>query len=139
MTNLPKNKRLILFDGICNLCNASVRFIIKHDKQDIFRFATLKGETGKAIIKQFNIDTSKVDSIILYNPLSKNIEHKSTAALKIAKHLKFPLHLLSVLLIIPMFIRNWVYDIIATNRYKWFGKKEACMVPTPELNNKFLD
>ncbi|MBU3821479.1 DUF393 domain-containing protein [Flavobacteriaceae bacterium XHP0103] len=136
--NLPKNKKLILFDGVCNLCNASVQFIIKHDKKDRFLFTALQSDIGKKLIKEHHIDTRKTDSILLYS-LEKGMNYKSTAALKIASHLGFPWNLSCIFFIIPPFIRNWVYDFIARNRYKWYGKKESCMVPTPDLESKFLD
>ena len=137
MKNLPKHKKLILFDGICNLCNASVLYVIKRDRQDLFMFAPLQSNIGKQIIEKYNIDSNKTDSIILYES-EKGISYKSTAALKIASKLTFPSNLLSIFLIIPAFIRNWVYDYIAKNRYKWYGKKEQCMIPIPELEVKFL-
>ena len=135
---LPKHKKLILFDGVCNLCNNSVQYVIKHDTEDIFMFTTLQSDAGKAIIKEFNIDTQKTDSILLFIP-EKAIDYKSTAALKIAASLGFPQNLMTVFFIIPRFIRDWVYDYIAKNRYKWYGKKDACMIPTPELKSKFLE
>jgi len=135
--NLEHNKQLILFDGVCNLCNSSVQFVIKRDKKDKFRYAALQSDIGQEIIHKFNIDTSKTDSIILYSN-EKGISYKSTAALKIASHLGFPTNILSVFLIIPAFIRNVVYDFIAKNRYKWYGKRDNCMIPTPELKSKFL-
>ncbi|AUP81407.1 thiol-disulfide oxidoreductase DCC family protein [Flavivirga eckloniae] len=135
---IPKHKKLILFDGVCNLCNSSVQYVIKHDKKDIFMFAALQNDIGQELIKRFNIDTEKTDSILLYTP-DNSIVSKSTAALKVAQHLGFPQSLMSVFFIIPPFIRNWVYDYIAKNRYKWYGKKDACMIPTPELKRKFLD
>lgn len=135
---LPADKKLILFDGVCNLCNSSVLYVIKRDKKNTFLFAPLQSETGKHIIETFNIDTTQVDSILLYNPEKNVLHHKSKAALKVASQLSFPTNILSIFLIIPSFISNWVYDFIAKNRYKWFGKKEACMIPTPELKSKFL-
>jgi len=138
MQDIPKNKQLILFDGVCNLCNSSVLFVIKRDKNNRFLFAPLQSDVGAAIITEFEIDTTKTDSILLFNPEKNKVYEKSSAALRIAKHLDFPTHLLSLFFIIPTFIRNWVYDFIAKNRYKWYGKKEACMIPTPELKAKFL-
>ncbi|MCX7549698.1 thiol-disulfide oxidoreductase DCC family protein [Xanthomarina sp. F2636L] len=138
MIELEKNKQLILFDGVCNLCNASVQYVIKHDKNDIFMFAPLQGEAGKKIIDYYHIDTSKIDSIILFKN-NKKLYFKSTAALKIAVKLNFPINLLGVLLIIPSFIRNWVYSIIAKNRYKWYGKQNECMIPSQKLKAKFLN
>ncbi len=134
----PKGKKLILFDGICNLCNTSVQYVIRHDKKNAFMFTALQSETGNKIIKHYNIDTSKIDSILLYTP-QKGIDYKSTAALKIASQLGFPQNLMNIFFIIPLFIRNWVYDYIAKNRYKWYGKRDACMIPTPELKSKFLE
>ena len=138
MITLPEHKQLILFDGVCNLCNASVQYVIKHDKKDKFMFASLQSTVGKQIIDNFNIDTSKTDSILLYSE-ENGLKSKSSAALQVAKQLGFPTNLLSVFFIVPTFIRNWVYDYVATNRYKWYGKKNECMIPTPELKSKFLE
>lgn len=134
---LPKDKQLILFDGVCNLCNSSVLYVIKNDKANRFMFAPLQSAVGKQIIEKFNVDCSKTDSILLYSE-DKGLSVKSSAALHIAKHLGFPRNLMSVFFIIPTVFRNWVYDFVARNRYKWYGKKDACMIPTPELNSKFL-
>jgi predicted DCC family thiol-disulfide oxidoreductase YuxK len=131
-----ESKKIILFDGVCNLCNNSVVFIIKRDKKDVFRFAAIQSDEGEKLIKEHNIDTSKTDSIILIEENKYSV--KSTAALKIAKYLKGGYPLLYGFIILPVFFRNWVYDIIAKNRYKWFGKKDSCMIPTPELKSKFL-
>lgn len=139
MEAIPNNKQVILFDGVCNLCNSSVLFVIKRDKADKFLFAPLQGEFGQQLINEFNIDTTKTDSILLFNNEKRKVHSKSTAALRVASHLGFPLNLVVVFYIIPKFIRDWIYDFVAKNRYKWFGKKEACMIPTPELKSKFLD
>ncbi|WP_282054980.1 thiol-disulfide oxidoreductase DCC family protein [Maribacter luteus] len=132
------NKKIILFDGVCNLCNRTVQFVIKHDKKDEFRFATLQGEIGKQLVKERHIDTDTVDSIILIEP---GIAYytKSTAALKIGASFGGAWKLLNVLDLIPSSLSNIVYDFVAHNRYKWYGKKDACMIPTPELKAKFLD
>ncbi len=137
MIQLPEHKKLILFDGVCNLCNASIQYIIKHDHKDVFRYAALQSEVGENIIEKYKIDTSKTDSIILYSE-GNGITYKSTAALKIASQLAFPLNLMFIFIVVPTFIRNWVYDYIAKNRYKWYGQKDECMIPTPELKSKFL-
>lgn len=135
---LPKHKQLILFDGVCNLCNSSVVYVIKHDKNDIFRFAPLQSKIGKAIIDKFQIDTSKTDSILLYSE-EFGLKIKSSAAISIASKLGFPRNVMSIFKVLPKFVRDWFYDFIAKNRYKWYGKKEACMIPTPELKNKFIE
>lgn len=138
MNNLPKHKKLILFDGVCNLCNVSVLYVIKRDKKNVFMFAPLQSDVGKQIIQHYNLDPSKTDSILLYEH-EKGISYRSTAAIKIASKLGFPTNILVIFFIIPTFIRNWIYDYIAKNRYKWYGKKEECMIPTPELKVKFLE
>lgn len=131
------NKKIILFDGVCNLCNRAIQYIIQHDKKDIYRYAPLQSEIGKRLVKERAIDTSKVDSFILIEP---NVAYytKSSAALKIGKSFGGGYKLLALLEWIPQTFRDWVYDVIARNRYRWFGKKSACMVPTPELKAKFL-
>ena len=133
---MTKNHKIILFDGVCNLCNSSVNFVIKKDKNDVFRFAALQSVIGQQYIERFNINPSKTDSIILIDGDKHYI--KSTAALTIAQSLKGAYPLLYAFMIVPNFIRNWVYDYIAKNRYQWYGKKESCMIPTPELKSKFL-
>ena len=100
-------------------------------------FAPLQGEAGEVIIQKYGIDTTKTDSILLYSK-DKGLKVKSSAAIAIASRLGFPRNMLSVFYIVPPFIRNWVYDFVAKNRYKWYGKKETCMIPTPELTAKFL-
>ncbi|MEM7084986.1 MAG: thiol-disulfide oxidoreductase DCC family protein [Bacteroidota bacterium] len=133
---MKTDKKILLFDGVCNLCNSSVTFVIQRDKKDLFRFAALQDPAGQELIKKYEIDTSKTDSIILVS--NDRAYTKSTAALKVARHLGGAYPLLYGFMIVPNFIRNWVYDYVAKNRYKWYGKKESCMIPTPELKSKFL-
>lgn len=135
---LPEGKQIVLFDGICNFCNDSVRFIIKRDQKDIFRFASLQSELGQKLTKERGIDTKKIDSIVLIDP-GKAYYLKSTAALEIAKQLKGGWSILGVFLHLPEGFRNWFYDFMAKNRYSWFGKMEACPLPTPDEQAKFLD
>lgn len=137
MNNLPRNKKVILFDGVCNFCNDSVQKVIKYDTKNMFLFASLQSDIGKEITQYLGVDTSKVDSIILYEP---NISYdiKSSAALKIMNGFGGVWKLTQVFWILPEGLRNIVYDYIAKNRYKWFGKKEACMIPSKEIQEKFL-
>lgn len=137
MKNLPPNKKIILFDGVCNLCNGAVQFIIKNDKKDIFRFAPLQSDLGKEICSYIGVDQTKIDSIILYNP-GIAYYYKSSAAIEIAEGLGGIYSLVSIFKIFPEKLRNYIYDYIAKNRYKWYGKKESCMIPTTELKAKFL-
>jgi predicted DCC family thiol-disulfide oxidoreductase YuxK len=133
---LKTTQKILLFDGVCNLCNTSVTLVIRRDKKDLFRFAALQDPAGQELIEKYQIDTSLTDSIILIEDDKAYV--KSTAALKVARHLGGAYPLLYGFMIVPNFIRNWVYDYVAKNRYKWFGKKESCMIPTPELKSKFL-
>lgn len=135
---MEKGKKIVLFDGVCNLCNNTIQRIIKRDEKDLFRFAALQSETGEKLTTDRNIDTSKVDSIILIEP-GVAYYVKSEAALKIGRHLKGYRTMSRVLNLFPSGLRNIVYDFVARNRYKWYGKKDQCMVPTPELRAKFLD
>ncbi|MCL4163067.1 UNVERIFIED_CONTAM: hypothetical protein GTU68_045101, partial [Idotea baltica] len=130
-------KKIILFDGVCNLCNGAVQFIIKRDKKDNFRFAPLQSEIGQKLVLERRIDTNKVDSIILIEP-GFAYYIKSDAALQIGSHLKGYGAISRILYLIPNGLRNIIYDLIARYRYAWFGKKDACMIPTPELRSKFL-
>ena len=138
MIDIPKNKKIILFDGICNLCNDVVLKVIKYDKKNIFLFSSLQSKIGKEITDHLGIENSKIDSIILYEP-GVSYDIKSTAALKIIQDFKGIWSLTYILFLFPEGFRNLIYDYIAKNRYKWFGKKEKCMIPSSELKEKFLD
>ncbi len=135
--NLPQDKKIILFDGVCNLCDSVVQFIIKRDKADIFRFVALQSDLGQEIVNYIGIDSSQTDSIILYQP-GHSYYYKAEAALRIAKELGGIYSLLMVFNIFPKSLSNSVYDYIARNRYKWYGKKNECMIPTPAMKAKFL-
>lgn len=135
--NLPDNKKIILYDGVCNLCNSSVQFIIKHDKKDVFRFVALQSELGQNILRHIGIDIKNIDSIVLYQP-GIAYYYKSNAALEIAKNLGGLFNLGIIFRIIPLSIGNLIYDFVARNRYKWFGKNQTCLIPTAEQTKKFL-
>jgi predicted DCC family thiol-disulfide oxidoreductase YuxK len=138
MQNLPLNKKIILFDGVCNLCNSAVQFVIKHDKKDTFRFVALQSVLGQEILAYIGIDAKNIDSIVLYEP-GIAYYYKSDAALQIARNLDGIFSFGTIFKIIPTGIRNYLYDYIARNRYQWYGKKESCMIPSAELKIKFLE
>lgn len=138
MLELPKDKKIILFDGVCNLCESSVQFVIKYDTKDQFRFVALQSDLGQKIIQHIGINTKNIDSVILYQP-GVAYYYKSNAALQIARSLGGFFHLGTVFKIIPTGFRNVLYDYIAQNRYQWYGKKESCLIPTPALKAKFLE
>ena len=127
---------IVLFDGVCNLCNGAVQFIIRHDKKNIFMFASLQSEVGRKILEQYNFPLDELNSFILIE--NNKAYTRSTGALRVAKKLNGLWPLLYGFIIIPKFIRDSIYNGVAGNRYKWFGKKDACMIPTPELKARFL-
>ncbi|MBO9675030.1 MAG: DUF393 domain-containing protein [Sphingobacteriaceae bacterium] len=131
MTRQP----VIFFDGVCNLCNSSVQFVIAHEKKDQFKFTPLQGDYAREMLPKFNVDTEKLNTILLLE--DGKLYTKSSAALRIARKLDGLIPLLYAFLIVPKFIRDWFYDMIAKNRYKWWGKQESCWLPTPELKSKF--
>jgi len=134
--NRTKDKSIILFDGVWNLCNASVNFIIKNDEKQTFLFASLQSDAAKEILLQFSSRKIDFKSILLI----KNgiIYDKSTAVLLITKQLSNYYKFLYGLIIIPAFMRDFVYNFIAKHRYNWFGKEESCMIPSASLKNRFL-
>lgn len=131
-----EHNAIILFDGVCNFCNSSVNFIINHDKQGYFKFAPIQSEKGKALCEKLAIDLQSVDSIILIE--NDQFKIKSSAILRITKKLNRGYPLLFGFIIIPLFFRDAIYDLIARNRYNWFGRKDSCMVPTSEVRSRFI-
>ncbi|WP_212004304.1 thiol-disulfide oxidoreductase DCC family protein [Chitinophaga sp. HK235] len=127
---------IILFDGVCNFCDASINFVIRHDRQGRFRFAPLQSETAAALGTSLHFDTSRLETFVLVQ--NGKVYTKSTAALRVARQLPFPWRGMYAFIIIPRFIRDAVYSLIARNRYRWFGKKDSCMIPTPEIRSRFL-
>ncbi len=130
------DKPVILFDGICNLCTGSVQFILKRDREKKFLFASLQSNYGQNLLKQFDLPTNTFNSFILNQ--DEKIFTRSAAALKMFQQLK-GWKWVKIFWIVPEFIRDAVYNVVARNRYKWFGKKEECWLPTPELKERFLD
>ena len=135
-SNSSKDHSIVLFDGICNYCNSWVNFTIRHDKRDMFRFAPLQSDAGRTILEKFGLDSEKIDTFVLVE--GEQIYLRSTAGLRMLKGIGGFYAALYSLIIVPPYLRDWVYRIIARNRYRWWGKKETCMVPTPELKKKFL-
>jgi predicted DCC family thiol-disulfide oxidoreductase YuxK len=130
-------EHIILFDGVCNLCNGAVQFIIKRDRKKKFCFGSLQGAAGQHHLRHFNLPTAELTSFVLIE--NEKAYTRSTAALRTAKHLGGAWSLLYAFIIVPRFLRDGVYNWIAKNRYKWFGQKEACPIPTPEQRSRFID
>jgi len=127
---------LILFDGVCNFCNSSVNFIINRDPKNEFKFSPLQSEYSKSVGKKFKIDTESSQTIILFK--GERYYTKSRAALEITRSLSGLWPIFYLFIIVPPFIRDFCYDLIAKNRYTWFGKKDQCMVPTEKIKDRFI-
>ncbi len=127
---------VVLFDGVCNLCNGSVNWLIDHDKKNQFQFASLQSDYGKKVVAQFNLKGDYLDTVLLLE--DGKVYMRSEAVLRIGKKLGGGYSLLYGFVIIPAFVRDFFYNIVARNRYRWFGKQDACRMPTPELKANFL-
>jgi len=135
--HIIEDRPIILFDGVCNLCNSAVQFVIRHDRKKLFRFASLQSEAGALLLQRYHLPENNFNSFVLVQ--DGKAYTSSGAALRTARQLGGVLSLLYGFIIVPPFIRNAVYRLIANNRYRWFGKRESCMVPTPELRSRFLN
>jgi predicted DCC family thiol-disulfide oxidoreductase YuxK len=133
---MERNHPIVLFDGVCNLCSGSVQFILKRDPQARFRFASLQSEAGRSLMTEHGLNPDALSSVVVIE--DGRAFQESSAALRIARHLPGAWKLLRVFAVIPRPIRDAVYRLIARNRYRWFGKTEACWLPTPELRARFL-
>lgn len=140
---------IILFDGVCQFCNTSVNFIIRHDKGDKFMFTPLQSAAGEALLRKHELDTARMDSFVVIAEERvrmrsasilkvEKVYMRSTAVLKVAKALGVPWSLFYAFIILPVGFRDAVYNWIARNRYRWFGKKDVCMVPDERVRKKFL-
>jgi predicted DCC family thiol-disulfide oxidoreductase YuxK len=128
---------IVLFDGVCNFCNATVLQIIKYDKQNKIKFASQQSPFGEKLLATHNVNNSKFETIYFINQ-NKEIFTESDAVFEILKLLNGIPRIALLFLITPKFIRNYLYRLIAKNRYKWFGRKQECSIPTPEIKDKFL-
>ncbi|MGI9560029.1 MAG: thiol-disulfide oxidoreductase DCC family protein [Flavobacteriaceae bacterium] len=126
---------IVFFDGVCNLCQGSVRYLIKHDKKGVLKFASLQGNYAKDFVNETEIQS--MQSIMFFD--GKMLYKKSTAVLKLSRLLGGWHQLLLLGYILPRFVRDWLYNIVAKNRYRWFGKKDQCMLPSKGFENRFLD
>ena len=127
---------VLFFDGVCNFCNSTVNLIIRLDKKAVFKFAPLQSETARQMLSAHDYPADEIKSVVLV--CDAKLYEKSDAALQICKHLGGFWRFLRIFTIIPRPIRDGIYDLIAKNRYSWFGKKDQCMIPTPEVRERFL-
>ena len=131
----PKSA-IILFDGVCNLCNGFVQFVIAHDAAGRFKFAALQSEAGQQLLKNLPAAAQNLDTVVLIE--NGRFYHRSTAALRILRHLSGAWPLLYLAIVLPVFLRDWIYNFVARNRYRWLGRRESCLMPTPALKARFL-
>lgn len=133
MTESP----IILFDGVCNFCNSTVNFILRIDKKQVFRFAALQSNAGQQLLRNYHLSQETFNSFLFIERGKPYTA--STAALRLVRYLPWYWQWAQALWLIPRFIRDRLYRLIANNRYKWFGKREACMVPSPAVQKRFLE
>lgn len=134
MTSIPPH--IIFFDGVCNLCNGAVNFVIKHDTENLFHFSSLQSDYAKEVLGDNYPRGDHFDTII-YSEQSR-LYYRSEAVLRIAKKLGFPFSMVYGVIVLPGSLRDLIYRFISRNRYKWFGKKDQCMIPKPEVKSRFL-
>lgn len=132
-----KEQPIILFDGICNLCNRVVRFVIRRDKKKEIQFAALQSEAGQGLLQKYHLPVTAMESFVFIE--NGKVYSRSSAALKVCRHLRGLWPLCYGFIIVPEFIRDAVYNWVAKNRYKWFGVRAECMIPTPEIKARFLN
>lgn len=136
-SQINADQNIVLYDGVCNFCNSSVNFIIKNERQSELMFASLQSDFGQNLLRKYNEQTDDFESIIFIS--DAGVSKKSEAAFKIAGFLKPPWRWLGVFNVLPTFITDFFYSIVAKNRYAVFGKTETCSIPTPALRSRFLD
>lgn len=136
LLEISKSHPILLFDGVCNLCNGFVQFVIERDPEGTFRFAALQSEEAQQLLEHFNLPTKDIFSVIIIE--NEKAYTRSTAALKMFGHMNGFWSVFSYLSILPVSFRDFFYNLIAKNRYRWFGQKDSCMIPTPELKSRFL-
>jgi len=137
MSGASDGRPVLLFDGVCNLCNASVQFVIDRDAQARVRFASLQSTVGAEIARRVGVEPTALSSLVLVE--GARAHTGSTGALRLCRYLGWPWRGLTILLGVPRVLRDPLYRLVATNRYRWFGRSESCRLPTPELRTRFLD
>ena len=132
-----KNRYIVIFDGICNFCNGSVNFIIKRDPKGVFSFAPMQSEIAQELMQKHKIEKEELDTSLLFK--NGSVYDRSDAALEITRNLTGFWHLFQIFKILPKAIRDGLYNLFARNRYALFGKRDSCMIPTPEIRKRFIE
>lgn len=135
-------RTVILFDGVCNLCNASVQFILRRDTRRLFQFASMQSEAGQRLLQQVGLSSTDMDTFVVVEQAedgsSSRIYTRSEAAIQVVSKLRQPWPLVRLVWWVPRPIRDGLYSWVSRNRYRWFGKRQTCMVPTPDIRERFL-
>ncbi len=134
---VPTDRPVLLFDGVCNLCNGLVQWVIERDPEGEFRFAALQSDAGQTLLERHDLPTDDYDTFVMV--AGDEYYTKSTAALRVLKGLGLPYSLLYPFVVVPRVVRDRVYDLVAEHRYGWFGRRDSCMRPTPERESRFLE
>ncbi len=130
-------QHVVVFDGLCNLCSGGVRFILAHEPDHVIRFAAAQSPSGQALLRKHGFDPRDLATFVF---IEDGVVHvRSDAALEVARHLRLPWRMLRVLRLVPRRLRDSIYDLVARKRYRWFGKRETCILPTSELRSRFVD
>jgi predicted DCC family thiol-disulfide oxidoreductase YuxK len=132
----PSDQPILLFDGVCNLCHGSVLFVLRHERRPELRFCALESEAGAQLLTRHGIGSDYRGSLVVIE--AGRVFLKSDAALRVASYLKWPWSWGRAAVILPRGLRDWAYDVIARNRYRWFGRHDACLLPTPELKRRLI-
>lgn len=135
-TETPPTHPIVIFDGECNLCNFSVDFLLRNDRSDSLRFAANQGDAGRRILERHGKSPDDVTTLYLYE--GGTLLDRSTAVLRAVRYLRFPYPMVYGLIVVPRGLRNWAYEYVAARRYRWFGKRETCRLPTPDERERFL-
>lgn len=136
VSGVNETKPILLFDGVCNLCSGFVQFVIPRDPQARIRFGSLQSEPGKELLRQYGLPTDEINSLVVVD--QGRVYRKSSGALRLTRYLKGLWPCLYAFIVVPRPFRDFIYDWVARNRYRWFGKQESCMIPSPELKARFL-
>ncbi len=136
--DISNNKPVLLFDGVCNLCNGWVNYVIDHDPESHIRFAPLQSRAGEKLLEAHGLDSEKPDSVVLLDR-DNRVYERSDAVLRVAAYLKGLPRLLRMGVMVPRTLRNLIYDLVARNRYRWFGRRDQCRMPDPGLKDRFLE
>src|SRR5215510_11725415 len=137
MLDVAEMPDVVIFDGVCNLCSHAVQFIVAHEVSPTLHFASVQSAAGARLMRQFDLDPEEAKTFVLVEEGLSYV--RSEAAIRVSRHLRMPWRLLGLAWVVPRFLRDYCYDLVARNRYRWFGRRETCMVPSSAMAARFLN